>query len=59
MGPKKARISSEEAIQNILRFIEEDNVDEAMDEELDDEDDLEELCGEIGNIYSYIIYTYI
>ncbi|XP_057296254.1 piggyBac transposable element-derived protein 1-like [Hydractinia symbiolongicarpus] len=47
MGPKKARISSEEAIQNILRFIEEDNVDEAMDEELDDEDDLEELCGEI------------
>lgn len=59
MGPKKARISSEEAIQNILRFIEEDNGDEAMDEELDDEDDLEELCGEIGNIYSYIIYTYI
>ena len=49
MPPKKARLSAESAINNILRFVEndEDNIsDLEFDEEDDNYSDLDELLGE-------------
>ena len=49
MPPKKARLSAEPAINNILRFVEndEDNIsDLEFDEEDDNYSDLDELLGE-------------
>ena len=49
MLPKKARLSAESAINNTLRFVENDK-DNISDEEFDEEDDnysdLDELFGE-------------
>ena len=48
MPPKKARLSAESAINNILRFVEndEDNISDAVfDEEDDNYSDLDELFG--------------
>lgn len=56
MPPKKrqCRISAEEAVNNILNFIENDEV--VSDDDTDDElGDLGELCGDQGKLHVRVV----
>ena len=53
MPPKKAKISGESAIENILRFVEADD-DFSDDNFDDDENDLDGIYGETGQCCIFV-----
>ena len=62
MSPKKARLSAEAAMNNILRFVEND-ADKKSDEKFDEEDhnysDLDELFGENCKFRFVVMNQYV
>ncbi len=62
MPPKRARISAQDEVENIIRFLENQN-DESSDNDSerefsDAENDLHNLCGETGQHNFVSIYIY-